>query len=60
MSQKLPVTSFKWVKKISRIDKDFIKTMMKIVIKDIFLKLILNIQKDYMCYIVIFHFYQKE
>ena len=37
MSQRLPVHGFDWVKNLSKIDEDFIKTMMKIVIKDIFL-----------------------
>ena len=36
MSQKLPADGFKWVKNVSKIDKDFI--MMKIVVKDIYLK----------------------
>ena len=39
MSQKLPVNGFTWVKKLSKFDKDFKKKIMiKIVIKDIFLK----------------------
>ena len=38
MSQKLPVNGFKWVKKLSKFDESFIKIMMKIVIRDIFLK----------------------
>ena len=38
MSQKLPVNGFKWAKKLSKFDERFIKIMMKIVIKDIFLK----------------------
>ena len=40
MSQKLPVRGFKWVKqkKLSEFNEDFIKNIMKIVIKDIFLK----------------------
>ena len=39
MSQKLSVNGFKWVKNVSKTDEDFIKkTMLKIVIKDIFLK----------------------
>ena len=40
MSQKLPVRNFKWIKKddISKFDEEFIKIMMKIVIKDMFLK----------------------
>ena len=41
MSQKLPVNHFEWVKQeeLSKFNEDFIKkTMMKIVIQDIFLK----------------------
>ena len=40
MSQKLPVNGFKWVKQeeLSKFNEDFKKTMMKIVIQDIFLK----------------------
>ena len=60
MSQRLPVSGFKWVEDVSRIDEEFIKTMMKIVIKDIFLKQMLNILKNYIIYTVIYHFYPKE
>ena len=60
MSEPLSVNRFNWVEDLSKIDEDFIKTMMKIVRVDIFLKLTLNIQKIYMIYIVIYHFYQKE
>ena len=38
MSQKLPLSGFKWEKDMSKFTKEFIKTMMKIAIKDIFLK----------------------
>ena len=38
MSQKLPINGFKWVKRLSKFNEDFIKNMMKIVIKDVFLK----------------------
>ena len=40
MSQKLPVNDFKWVKQedLSQFNEDFIKSMMKIVKLDIFLK----------------------
>ena len=39
-SEELTVNVFKWVKqkKISKFNEDFIKNMMKIVIRDIFLK----------------------
>ena len=32
MSQKLPVDGFRWVKKLSKFNEDFIKNYMKIVI----------------------------
>ena len=38
MSQKLPVDGFKWKMNLLEFNEDFIKTMMKIVIKDIYLK----------------------
>ena len=40
MSQRLPVTGFKWIDKprLSKFNEDFIKNMMQIVIQDIFLK----------------------
>ena len=66
MSQKLPVNEFKLVKDTSRPDKKLNKfmklkkIMMKIVIKDIILKQMLNILKIYMNCIVIHHSYQRE
>ena len=61
MSQKLPVNDFKWVKQeeLSKFNEDFIKTMMKMVIQDIFSKKILIIQKNYLIFIKICHFYLK-
>ena len=38
MSQKLPVNCFKWVKDTSKINGEFIKNIMKITKKVIFLK----------------------
>ena len=60
MSQKLPVNGFEWVKKLSKFDERFIKNMMKTVIRDIFLKLMLSIQKICLVFIAIYHFYLKE
>ena len=60
MSQKLPVDGLKWEKNTLKLNEDFIKTMMKIVIKDIFLKQTLNILKIYMICIVIYCSYQKK
>ena len=53
MSQKLPINGFKWNKSVSKFDEDFNKITMKIGIKDVFLKVMLNFLK-------IYHFYQKE
>ena len=64
MSKKLPVNGFKWIDNNETagpvINEDFIKIMMKIMIKVIFLRLMLNIQKDYANYIVIYRSYMKE
>ena len=62
MSQKLPINGFKWVKqeKNFKFNEDFIKNMMKILTRDIFLKQILIIQKNYLIFIKIYHFYLKE
>ena len=38
MSQKLPVDGFKWKNNVLKFNEDFIKIMIKIVIKYIFLK----------------------
>ena len=60
MSRKLPVNGFKWVEEISKFKEDFIKAIMKRVIKDISLKFIFNIQKNCMSSITIYFFYEKE
>ena len=60
MSKKLPVNNFEWIKETSQFNKDFIKIYKKKVMKDIFLKLMFNILKNYMNFIMIYHFYQKE
>ena len=59
MSQK-PVDGIKWKKNISKFNEKFIKNMMKRVIKDIYLKWMLNIQRLYKIPTMIYHFYQKE
>ena len=59
MSQKLPVGDFKWKKTFRNLMKTSQKIMMKIVIKDIFLKQMLNNQKNVSMFMVIFHFQQK-
>ena len=60
MSQKLPVNNFEWIEETSQFDGDFTKTIMKKVMKDIFLKLMFNILKNYTNVIMIYHFYKNE
>ena len=62
MSQKLSVSvsNFEWINNTSQFNADFIKTIMKKVMKDIFLKLMFNILKNYLNSIMIYHFYQKK
>ena len=38
MSQRLPVNGFEWMEQLSEFDEWFIKIMMKIMIKGVFLK----------------------
>ena len=62
MSQKLPVNNFEQTEDTSRFNEDFknVRTIMKKVMKDIFLKLIFNIPKNYINFIMIHNFYQKQ
>ena len=62
MSQKLPVNNFEQTEDTSHINEDFknVRTIMKKVMKDIFLKLIFNIPKNYINFIMIHNFYQKQ
>ena len=60
MSQKPPVNGFEQVEELYQFKKDFIKIMMKTVLRDIFLKSMFNIQKIFIICIVISRFYQKE
>ena len=60
MSQKFPVNGFKWVKKLSKFNEHFIKDYDENSNMDFFSKYVLNIQKSYLIFIVIYHFYPKE
>ena len=48
MSPKLPTNNFKQVEDLFQFNEDFIKIMMKTVIRDILLKQIMSIQKNYL------------
>ena len=57
MSQKLPVNNFGWVKDTSQFNDDFIKNYNEESDEGYFLKLMFNILKNYMNFIMIYHFY---
>ena len=61
MLQKFPVNKFEWIEDNSQFKKNKKKkTIMKEVIKDVRMKMIFNILKNCMNFIMIYHFYQKE
>ena len=60
MSQKLSVNKFEWIEDISQFNEDLIKDYNEESDEGYFLKLIFNILKNYMNFITIYHFHQKE
>ena len=60
MSQKLPVNNFEWIKDTSQFNEDFIKNYNEESDEGYFPKVDVNILKNYMNVIMIYHFYQKE
>ena len=60
MLQKLPVNKFEWIDDFSKFNEDFTKNNMKKVMKDIFLKLMFNILKKYMNFIMTYHFFPRK
>ena len=60
MSQKLPVNNFERIEDTSQFNEDFIKTILKKDMRDIFSKLMFNILKNDMNFIMIYHFHQKN
>ena len=60
MLKKLPVDNFECIEDPFQFNEDFIKSFNKKMMKDIFSKLIFIILKNYMNFIMIYHFYLKE
>ena len=60
MWQNLPVSNFEWIKYNSQFNEDFIKNYNAESDEGFFLRLLFNILKNYMNFITIYHFYQKE
>ena len=60
MSQKLSINNFDWMKVTSQFNEDFIKNYNEEMVKDRLQKLMFNILKNDMNFIMIYHYYQKE
>ena len=60
MSQKLPVNNFEWKKDISQFNEDYIANYNEESDKGYFLKLMFIILKNYINFIMICNFHQKE
>ena len=58
MSQKLPVNNFEWIEDTFQFNEDFIKNYNGE--SDVFPKLMFNTLKNYISFIMIYHFYLKE
>ena len=60
MSQKLPVNNCEWIKGTSQFIEDFKKSYNEANDEGYFLKLMLDIMKNYVNFIMIYCFYLKE
>ena len=60
MSQKLPVNNFEWINNISQFNEDFIKNYNEKSDEEYRLEIDAIILKNYVNFIMIYHFYQKE
>ena len=59
MSQKLPVNNFEWIKDTSQFNEDFIKNYNEENDDGYLLKLMFNILRNYINFIMIYHFCLK-
>ena len=59
MSQRFPVNNFEWIEDTSQFNEDLIKTIMMKVKKIIFLKLMFNILKNHVNFIINYYFSLK-
>ena len=60
MSEKLPVINFELLENTSKFNEDFMKNNNEERAEGYFLKLMFNILKNYLNFIIIYHFYLKE
>ena len=60
MGNKLPVNNFEWIKDSSKFNEDFINNYNEESDEGYFLEVDVQYLKNYMNFIMIYHFYQKE
>ena len=60
MSRKLPVNKFAWIEDTSQFNQDFIKNVLKKMMKDIFSKFMFSSLKNYMNFIMNFTIFTKN
>ena len=60
MSQKILVNKFEWKEDSSSFNEDSEKVRKRKLMKDIFLELTFNFLKNYLNFIMTYHFCQKE
>ena len=56
MSPKVPVNNFEWIKDTSQFNENFLKNYNEESDEGYFLKLMFNVLKNYMNFIIIYHF----
>ena len=57
MSQKPPVNNFEWIEDACQFNEKFVKTYNEQMMNDILLKLMFNILKCYLNFIMVYQFY---
>ena len=60
VDQRVDFRNSEWIKEFLTLINTSYKAVMKKLMKGIFLKLVFNILKNYMNFIKIYHFHQKE
>ena len=59
MSPKVPVNNFEWIKDTSQFNENLLKNYKEESDEGYFLKLMFNVLKNYMNFIIIYHFYLR-
>ena len=57
---KLPLNTFEWIKGTSQFNKDFIENYNEESDEGYFIEVMFSVMKNFMNFIMIYHFYRKE